>query len=94
MVAIFNLLAVLSAVARSLASPVDPATRGISTRGPVDFVLGNENAVQRRQSPNYDQDYTTGGDVVYTPNGNSFTVDWDTQNDFVVGVGWTTGNTR
>ena len=94
MVALFNLVAILSAVAGSLTSPVDPATRNLAERGPADFVLGSENAVQRRQSTNYDQDYTTGGDVVYTPNGNSFTVDWDTEDDFVVGVGWSTGNTR
>jgi len=92
MVAFSSLIVALSAIAKSLASPAaDPVKRDIAARGPQDFVLGRDNAVHRRQD--YDQDYTTGGDVVYSPDGNYFSVDWDTEDDFVVGVGWSTGST-
>jgi len=55
--------------------------------------LTRDNQLTRRATPNYDQDYTTGGTVSYTPNGGSFSVNWNTEDDFVVGVGWTTGST-
>ncbi|KAK6598543.1 endo-beta-1,4-xylanase [Botrytis cinerea] len=61
----------------------------------MNFVLQrNESSLVRRATPNYEQDYTTGGDVIYTPSGSSFTVDWSTEDDFVVGLGWTTGSTN
>lgn len=61
----------------------------------MNFVLQrNESSLVRRATPNYEQDYTTGGDVIYTPSGSSFTVDWSTEDDFVVGLGWTTGSTK
>lgn len=83
---------VLAVVAASLASPTKLYQRDATTAKP--FILERDHApLCRRQSPNYHQDYTTGGDVVYTPNGNSFTVDWETQDDFVVGLGWSTGST-
>lgn len=79
----------LSLIAGTIASPID------AVRGPADFVLRRDNStLSRRQSPNYNQDYTTGGTVNYTPSGSSFSLNWNTQDDFVVGVGWTTGNTK
>jgi endo-1,4-beta-xylanase len=66
----------------------------IAERGAADFVLRRDNStLSRRQTPNYDQDYTTGGTVNYSPNGGSFSVNWNTEDDFVIGVGWTTGST-
>ncbi|CAD6452185.1 6c63236e-7929-451c-91c7-58f1ad43d71f [Sclerotinia trifoliorum] len=89
MVAFFNLIAAFSAISASFAIP----SPTLPKRSPMDFVLRrNESSLLRRATPNYKQDYTTGGDVVYTPSGSSFTVDWDTQDDFVVGLGWTTGS--
>jgi len=85
MVAFSSLVIALAAVAGSLASPVDSDKRS------PDFHLGNE--LYRRASPSYHQDYTTGGTVTYEPSGSSFTVDWDTEDDFVVGIGWRPGST-
>lgn len=95
MVAIFSLVAALSAIAGSLASPVE-LSKDIVERGAADFVLKRDNStLSRRQSaPSYHQDYTTGGTVNYTPSGSSFSVTWNTQDDFVVGIGWTTGTTK
>ena len=75
----------------ALASPVE--VKSVAERGAPDFVLGPHNDVRRRQATDYSQDYTTGGEVNFSPNGNSFTVTWDTTDDFVVGRGWTTGDT-
>ncbi len=72
----------------SLASPV-----AVEQREEPDFTLGPHNAVSRRQNTDYTQDYTKGGGVTFSPNGNSFTVSYNTNNDFVVGRGWTTGST-
>jgi endo-1,4-beta-xylanase len=89
MVAFSSLVVALSVIAASVASPVD-----ITEIGLADFVLRRDNSsLARRQTPNYNQDYTTGGTVNYSPSGGSFSVNWNTQNDFVVGVGWTTGST-
>jgi endo-1,4-beta-xylanase len=94
MVAFSSLVLALSAIAGSLASPTDfLVKRDVEERSTPDFVLGRDNAISRRQSPNYNQDYTTGGTVDYSPNGGSFSVTWNTEDDFVVGVGWTTGST-
>lgn len=51
--------------------------------------------VRRAQSVNYNQDYIAGGaNVQYSPNQNagSFSVNWNTNSDFVVGLGWQTGD--
>lgn len=90
MVAVSSLVVALVTIAGSLASPVGPV---VAERGPSDFILGPHNDVRRRQSTDYTQDYTTGGDVSFSPNGNSFSVTFDTTNDFVVGRGWSTGDT-
>ena len=96
MVAFSSLVFVISAIAGSLASPTDFIERDAEERSPANFVLGRDNAVSglsRRQATNFNQDYTTGGTVSYSPSGNSFSVTWNTQNDFVVGVGWSPGST-
>lgn len=93
MVAVSSLVFAFSAVAGALANPLGLSPHTITSRGPSNFTLGGDHVLNRRTTVNYDQDFTTGGDVVYTPNGASFTVDWDTSDDFVVGVGWNPGST-
>jgi endo-1,4-beta-xylanase len=94
MVSFTHLVVALSAIATSLAAPKvgsNPIKRDLEKRAP-DFELRNLNALSRRQ--NYNQDYTTGGDVVYTHTSNGFTVDFDAADDFVVGVGWNPGSAQ
>lgn len=92
MVAFSSLVVTLFAVTGALASPL--LGPHISTeRGPSNFTLKRDHTLNRRANVNFDQDFTTGGDVIFTPNGASFTVDWDTTDDFVTGVGWNPGST-
>lgn len=49
--------------------------------------------VPLEERTNYVQDYTTGGTVNFTPSGNGFSLNFNTNNDFVVGVGWNPGST-
>lgn len=73
-------------IAVSVASPV-----GIKEVGVADFILRRDSStLNRRQTPSCNQDYTTGGTVNFSPPGGSVSVNWSTQDDFVVGVGWTT----
>lgn len=92
MAAFAKLAATFFVISGSFASPI--ASPIDIVRGEPDFVLRRDNfTLARRQAPNYDQHYTTGGTVNYTPSGDSFSVNWNTQDDFVVGVGWGTGDT-
>lgn len=77
----------LSAISGLLAAPTSETAK----RGPHDFVLGGPGSLSRRSAIDYDQDYTTGGTVNYSPSSTGFSVQWNTQDDFVVGVGWSTG---
>lgn len=88
----FKLAVALATITGSFASPV-VNNNGIAERGPEDFVLKriNDTLSRRQSAPSYHQDYTTGGTVTYTPTGSSFTTNWNTQDDFVVGIGWNTG---
>ena len=96
MVALSSLVFGLSAIAISLAAPTEPV---LDKRGPYNFVLGPDHPfarrsnVTRRSNTDYNQDYTTGGTVNYSPGTNEFSVSWNTQQDFVVGVGWNPGST-
>lgn len=83
----------LSLLAGSIAATEHSTNKNITERGPHDFFLGLENTVNRRTTINYDQDYTTGGTVNYSPSSTGFSVTWSNAQDFVVGVGWTTGST-
>lgn len=94
MVSFTHFIVALSAIAGSLAAPKAesvPIERDLKKRAP-DFELGNLNLLFRRQ--NYNQDYATGGDVVYTHTSNGFTVKFDDADDFVVGVGWNPGSAQ
>lgn len=105
--AVFSkLFAASLAIACSLASPlverdasVEVQSSPIAERGLPDFTFaGPRTDILRRQTdgadPNYSQDYIAGGaNVQFTPNGNSFSVTFNTNSDFVVGRGWQTGDT-
>jgi len=52
-------------------------------------------SLMKRQNPNYNQDYIAGGaNVQYSPStsAGTFSVNFNTQGDFVVGIGWQPGN--
>ncbi|KAF7876920.1 uncharacterized protein EAF02_008140 [Botrytis sinoallii] len=91
MVAFSNLLITFSAVSASLATP----NSILPKRSPMDFILQrNQSPLNDRATPIYQKDYKTGEDVLYIPSDSSFTVDWSTEDDFVVGLGWTTESTN
>ncbi|KAK6349930.1 hypothetical protein TWF696_006189 [Orbilia brochopaga] len=90
----------LSAIAGSLAIP-SPYAHPVEKRGQFNFHLGPDHplaiakrnaSLARRSNTNYNQDYTTGGSVNFSPQTNGFSLNWNTQNDFVVGVGWNPGS--
>ncbi|KUJ13042.1 endo beta-1,4-xylanase [Mollisia scopiformis] len=99
--AIFSKLLLLSlTVAGSLASPVEIKRDGVDILErnsdynviEPDFELGAHSVV-KRTDPNYSQNYiASGANVQFSPNGNSFSVKFNTQSDFVVGRGWKTGD--
>lgn len=79
------------AITGALASPI--------LTGDVDVVEASTNATEsdfvlkRASNPNYTQNYIAGGaNVQFSPNGNSFGVTYNTNQDFVVGRGWSTGD--
>lgn len=76
-------------IAVSAASPV-----GIKEVGLADFILRRDSStLNRRQTPRYNQDYTTGGSVNFSPSGGSFSLNRSAQDYCVVGVEWTTETT-
>lgn len=83
MVTFSSLLVALAGIASSLAAPVEERNTDLIERGPHNFVLGASNPV-RRSAINYNQDYTTGGDVVYSHSNTGFAVNWSYPQDFVV----------
>jgi endo-1,4-beta-xylanase len=108
MVAITYLTAALAAVAGVVASPVEiqaeAPTMVVDERGMPNFVFGEDHplSIARREAnltmfgrsnTNYNQNYKTGGTVNFTPSTNKFTLNFNTQQDFVVGVGWNPGST-
>ena len=96
MVALFHLAMALAAIAPALGAPTAE-----QKRGPHNFVLGPDdplmlarrNTTISRRATNYNQDYTTGGDVYFAPAAGEFYASWDTTDDFVIGVGWNPGST-
>jgi endo-1,4-beta-xylanase len=84
----------ISAIAAAVsAAPAPPASQ------PASFVLrGGDSALSRRaQSVNYNQDYVAGGaNVQYSPNqgAGSFSISYNTNADFVVGLGWQPGDSK
>lgn len=92
MVAFSRLVAGLSAITASLAAPAEVVEKSVEERGPHNFFLGPDHPLARRSAINYNQDYTTGGTVNFSPSKTGFTLNWNTQQDFVVGVGWQPGS--
>lgn len=97
MVAFSQFVAGLSVIAASLAAPTEVAEKKVEERGEYNFFLGPDHPLSRRNlagrsNTNYNQDYTTGGTVNFTPSTNGFSLNWNTQQDFVVGVGWNPGS--
>jgi len=96
MVAFSSLALGLSAISAVLAAP---APAPVEKRGDFNFMMGPDHPLSlarrnlTRRSTNYNQDYTTGGTVNFTPSNGAFSVNWNTQDDFVVGVGWNPGST-
>lgn len=68
----------------------------------VSFDIQNENVTlfdlaRRAESINYNQDYiASGANVQYSPNqgAGSFSINYNTQADFVVGLGWQPGDAK
>lgn len=102
MVAFSTIFLGLAAVTTSFAAPVaDPdLPPHVERRGPSNFVLTDDHPlmIARRNASlaartNYVQDYTTGGTVDFTHSGDSFSLSFNTKEDFVVGIGWNPGST-
>ncbi|KAF3903477.1 hypothetical protein ABW20_dc0107458 [Dactylellina cionopaga] len=102
MVALSTLAFGLSIISASLAVPAAYAPEPVEKRGDFNFLFGpdhplaiarrNESEIARRSNTNYQQHYTTGGTVNFSPTTNGFSLNWNTQQDFVVGVGWNPGS--
>jgi endo-1,4-beta-xylanase len=109
MVAITYLTAALAAVTGALASPVqveaEQPTVVLNERGVPNFIFddnhpltiarraANVTGILARSNTNYNQNYHTGGTVNFSPSTNKFTLNYNVQQDFVVGVGWNPGST-
>jgi len=101
MVAFSTLVLGLSAIAASYAAPAaDPLPAHVERRGPNNFFLGPDHPlmIARRNASleartNYVQDYKTGGTVNFSPSGDTFSLNFNTKEDFVVGIGWNPGST-
>jgi hypothetical protein len=98
----FSTLALgFAVIASSLAAPTpEELPPHVERRGPHNFFLGPDHPlmlarrnVSLEARTNYVQDYTTGGTVNFTPSGSGFSLNFNTQEDFVVGVGWNPGST-
>ncbi|KAB5571731.1 concanavalin A-like lectin/glucanase domain-containing protein [Coniochaeta sp. 2T2.1] len=100
MVILNTILIALVGAAATLAAPT-PTEAGLESRGPANFVLHPDHPLARRfanlterTNPSYTQNYKTGGTVNFTPTGTGFNLNYNVQQDFVVGVGWNPGNTQ
>jgi endo-1,4-beta-xylanase len=100
MVSFSSLIITFIAIAGSLAAPADlikdDVVPDLASRGPSNFIIDattSNASLARRSAINYNQDYTTGGTVNYYSSSTGFEVTWDTEDDFVVGVGWQPGST-
>lgn len=105
MIGLSSFVVSLAAAAMSHAAPTAPlAPQVFEERGPMNFTLDFDHPLSKRfgtfaareigprSNTNYVQNYKTGGSVNFNPSTNSFSLNWNTQQDFVVGVGWQTGS--
>jgi endo-1,4-beta-xylanase len=104
MVAFSSILLGLAAATATLAAPAQEASAEqlsqLATRGDPNFILDDNHPLMlaRRNASlaartNYVQNYKTGGTVNFTPSNGKFSVNFNTNQDFVVGVGWNPGST-
>lgn len=100
MLGLNTLLLALSGLSATLAAPT-ASSAGVEERGPADFVLHPDHPLARRfanlterTNPSYTQNYHTGGTVNFQTTGTGFNLNYNVQQDFVVGVGWNPGNTQ
>lgn len=99
MLGLASLILVLSGISPLLAAPT--AANDLEERGPADFILHPDHPLARhfanlteRANPTFTQNYKTGGTVNFTPTGTGFNLNYNVQQDFVVGVGWNPGNAQ
>lgn len=99
MLGLASLLLVFSGISPLLAAPT--ASNELEERGPADFILHPDHPLARRfanlterANPTFTQNYKTGGTVNFTPTGTGFNLNYNVQQDFVVGVGWNPGNAQ
>ena len=73
-----------------------PMPEGIPTFSPRSGNSSVSDLIRRAESVNFNQDYiASGASVTYTPNESTgtFSVSYNTNEDFVVGLGWQPGDT-
>ena len=100
MVTFSNLVFGFTAFSTALGAPATSLSQ-IESRGPHNFILGADHPlvmargnITSRSPTNYVQDYTTGGTVDFSHSGSTFSLSYNTKQDFVVGLGWSPGSTR
>lgn len=90
-----SLLAVSALFSCAFAAPAEPI---VFSRSAVNQSPNPAAELSRRaQAVNYNQNYVaSGANVQYSPNqgAGKFTVNYNTQQDFVVGLGWKPGNSE
>jgi endo-1,4-beta-xylanase len=96
---VFSRIATLSVAAAGVfAAPAPvPMPEGMPTFSLRSGNSSLSNLMRRAESVNYNQDYiASGASVTYSPNESTgtFTVSYDTSQDFVVGLGWQPGDTK
>ena len=96
---ILSCLVTLSAVVAGASAMPAPVPEPVAAPN-FSLESGNSslsNLVRRASAVNFNQDYVaSGANVQYTPNqaGGSFSVSYNTQADFVVGLGWQPGDSK
>ena len=94
---VFSRFAAFSAfIAGAFALPA-PAPEAITNFSLESGNSSLSNLVRRAQGVNFNQDYVaSGANVQYTPNqaAGSFSVNYNTAADFVVGLGWNPGDKK
>jgi endo-1,4-beta-xylanase len=92
----------ISSIFVALSALVAGGALAVPVAEPVSFDIQNENVTlfdlaRRAESINYNQDYiASGANVQYSPNqgAGSFSINYNTQADFVVGLGWQPGDAK
>jgi len=87
-----------AAVAGAFALPASgPASEGVPNFSLRSGNSSLSNLMRRAEGVNFNQDYiASGANVQYTPNegAGSFSVTYNTNADFVVGLGWQPGDSK